>query len=208
MFSTRTEWKTTLLTVYLFISNRPPLQRGSSFTFLTPGTPWDFSLVSHNDKINIIILRYHSCVALSWLFLCICHEIFLLCCLSRRENAKRRRMTQSVSPVSTSRWALWQLRSRLLHQRLVLSLEHVLATNFNPPAWLRLCLQKACAFCEVSVIPLTLRLHNFLSVEIIWTTRNMINMSLSSIKNNYNFSHNFMSTCWSKIWITTSLSPE
>ncbi|MED6285240.1 hypothetical protein CHARACLAT_027258, partial [Characodon lateralis] len=22
----------------------PPLQRGSSFTFLTPGTPWDFSL--------------------------------------------------------------------------------------------------------------------------------------------------------------------
>uniref|UniRef100_A0A674P502 Neuroepithelial cell transforming 1 n=1 Tax=Takifugu rubripes TaxID=31033 RepID=A0A674P502_TAKRU len=27
-----------------FISYRPPLQRGSSFTFLTPGTPWDFSL--------------------------------------------------------------------------------------------------------------------------------------------------------------------
>uniref|UniRef100_A0A668AK26 Neuroepithelial cell transforming 1 n=1 Tax=Myripristis murdjan TaxID=586833 RepID=A0A668AK26_9TELE len=26
------------------ISCRPPLQRGSSFTFLTPGTPWDFSL--------------------------------------------------------------------------------------------------------------------------------------------------------------------
>ncbi|XP_068448315.1 neuroepithelial cell-transforming gene 1 protein-like [Clinocottus analis] len=24
--------------------NRPPMQRGSSFTFLTPGTPWDFSL--------------------------------------------------------------------------------------------------------------------------------------------------------------------
>ncbi|CAG08685.1 unnamed protein product [Tetraodon nigroviridis] len=23
---------------------RPLLQRGSSFTFLTPGTPWDFSL--------------------------------------------------------------------------------------------------------------------------------------------------------------------
>lgn len=41
-----------------FISNRPPLQRGSSFTFLTPGTPWDFSLVSHNDKMTIRILRY------------------------------------------------------------------------------------------------------------------------------------------------------
>ncbi|XP_051917892.1 neuroepithelial cell-transforming gene 1 protein-like [Hippocampus zosterae] len=25
-------------------SKKPPLQRGSSFTFLTPGTPWDFSL--------------------------------------------------------------------------------------------------------------------------------------------------------------------
>ncbi|XP_004567842.1 neuroepithelial cell-transforming gene 1 protein [Maylandia zebra] len=25
-------------------AKRPPLQRGSSFTFLTPGTPWDFSL--------------------------------------------------------------------------------------------------------------------------------------------------------------------
>ncbi|TNN82128.1 Neuroepithelial cell-transforming gene 1 protein [Liparis tanakae] len=25
-------------------STKPPLQRGSSFTFLTPGTPWDFSL--------------------------------------------------------------------------------------------------------------------------------------------------------------------
>ncbi|XP_029952376.1 neuroepithelial cell-transforming gene 1 protein-like [Salarias fasciatus] len=25
-------------------SRKPPLQRGSSFTFLTPGTPWDFSL--------------------------------------------------------------------------------------------------------------------------------------------------------------------
>lgn len=52
----------------LFISNRPPLQRGSSFTFLTPGTPWDFSLVSHNDKINIIILCYHVYLYLSSFF--------------------------------------------------------------------------------------------------------------------------------------------
>lgn len=43
-----------------FISYRPPLQRGSSFTFLTPGTPWDFSLVSHKDKTNSFLLNFHA----------------------------------------------------------------------------------------------------------------------------------------------------
>uniref|UniRef100_A0A7N6FFU3 Neuroepithelial cell transforming 1 n=1 Tax=Anabas testudineus TaxID=64144 RepID=A0A7N6FFU3_ANATE len=33
-------------------SCRPPLQRGSSFTFLTPGTPWDFSLEPSNKRVR------------------------------------------------------------------------------------------------------------------------------------------------------------
>lgn len=51
------------------ISHRPPLQRGSSFTFLTPGTPWDFSLVSSCLICNGIMF-YCSDQALTQLSLC------------------------------------------------------------------------------------------------------------------------------------------
>lgn len=178
----------------LFISNRPPLQRGSSFVFLTPGTPWDFSLVSHNDKINTVILHCHAYVfeafstftfknvPLRLSSLSLLHQvllkihgvsqIFALLCHFRRESAKIRTMIRSVSPALTSRWVL------LAVEDWCSTLEHVLTINCNPSAWLRLSFQKACALYELSIIPHTLRLHKFLSGEIIWAIRNMIKMSV------------------------------